>query len=90
MQHCNSPAFVPVSLFNRPQRTGMLLESDRDTTAVCGRLVEPWLRVQRAGRGLARHPPLREGCPTRPKLPRRLHKPGQCAQGGAHFRSVRN
>ena len=67
---------------------GMLLESHRNPTGLCGGLVEFGVRVQRAGRDLAGDPPLREGRRARPELPRRLHQPGKRAQGGKNFRQV--
>ena len=56
----NCRMYVPCLVFD-VDHLGLLLESDWDPARLCGRLVQPGLRVQRAGRDLARHPPLREG-----------------------------
>lgn len=49
---------------------------------------QPWLRFQCARRNLAGDSSLREGCGPWPKLSRRLHQSGKCAEGGQNLRPV--
>ena len=67
---------------------GMLSQSYWDSARLCRGLVKPRLRVQRPGWDLARHPPLREGSRSRPKLSGRLHQSGQCFKGSENLWQV--
>lgn len=83
-----TPFCLRVSRANGSVWLGVLLESYRDEAGLCGRLEQPGVRVQRPGRDMARHTPLREGRRVGPELPRRVHQSGQRPEGGEDLRPV--